>query len=294
MPKGVPDPRPAVQRRLAELLGQKYEWMATSAKLRKLVKDPERLDRVLAILQKDFGVSIDRRLLRAVNTVKDLVNLVAGAAEAIAPDTLEKAPTSTLPPRQALPDQVQDSPAAGAAATVPALAPRIPRADTYDCPLTYEAERIHAVAVYCSDGRIGDHVDDFLHNGLGLPRYDRVACPGGPVALAGRLTSFWECRGVEEQLRFLVKAHGIERTILIAHQPCAYYAARLGIAPERLEGEQRRDLEQATWGVQRMAPELEVASFMAWIDGTTVRFEKLSTTAGIEQHVSRWRGRAQT
>jgi hypothetical protein len=290
MAKGIPDPRPAVQRRLAELLGQKYEWMASGTELLKIARNPERLDQALAILQKDFGVSIDRRLLKAANTVQEVVNLVAGAAEAVAPETLGKRAGADAAP---LPAQAQDSRAAEPAATA-ALAPRIPSGDTYDCALTYEAERIHAVAVYCSDGRIGDHVDDFLHNGLGLPRYDRVACPGGPVALAGRLTSFWECHSVEEQLRFLVKAHGVERAILIAHQPCAYYAARLGIAPQRLEVEQRQDLEQATWGVQRMAPGLEVASFMAWIDGTTVRFEKLSTTPGIEQGITGWRGRART
>ena len=37
-----------------------------------------------------------------------------------------------------------------------------------------------AAAVYCSDGRFGEHVDDFLHNALKLPRYDRLAVPGVP------------------------------------------------------------------------------------------------------------------
>ena len=63
---------------------------------------------------------------------------------------------------------------------------KAPAPSSFVSSLPYEAARIYAAAVYCSDGRIGDHVDDFLHNGLGLPRYDRVACPGGPVALSGR------------------------------------------------------------------------------------------------------------
>jgi hypothetical protein len=46
--------------------------------------------------------------------------------------------------------------------------------------------------------------------------------------------------------------------------------------------------------VQRLAPGAEVASFMAWIEQGTVRFEKLSATAGIEQRVGRWRGRVRT
>src|SRR3954465_250649 len=39
----------------------------------------------------------------------------------------------------------------------------------------FEALRIGAAAVYCSDGRYGDQMDEFLHLGLGFPRYDRLA-----------------------------------------------------------------------------------------------------------------------
>lgn len=38
-----------------------------------------------------------------------------------------------------------------------------------------------AVAVYCSDSRYGNHPDEFLRPHLGLPRYDRLALPGGPA-----------------------------------------------------------------------------------------------------------------
>ena len=101
----------------------------------------------------------------------------------------------------------------------------------YRSPVPYEAARINAAAVYCSDGRIGDHMDEFLHQGLALPRYDRVACPGGPVALAGRLLAFWESRGVLEQLRFLVRVHEVRQVVLIAHGGCAYYQERLAHRP---------------------------------------------------------------
>ena len=36
----------------------------------------------------------------------------------------------------------------------------------YRSPIPYETARINAAAVYCSDGRIGDHMDEFLHQGL--------------------------------------------------------------------------------------------------------------------------------
>jgi hypothetical protein len=288
MSSGTPDPRPAIQRRLAELLGHKYEWMATSAKLAKLARDPKRLDQAVAKLQKDFGVSLDPRVLKAARTVSDLVQLVGTAAEGL--QARREPPPPPLPPLPRLPDQGPDP---GDKAAAPASAgPRRAAGDTFDSSIAYSGERIHAVALHCCDGRFGDHVDDFMQNGLGLPRYDRLTCPGGPVALAGRLITFWELRGVEEQLRFMIKAHELERVILIAHQPCAYYLGRLGVAPEAMEREQRQDLEQATWEVQRMTPGLDVGTFMSWVDGGTVRFEKLNATSGLNDRISRWTGRA--
>jgi hypothetical protein len=279
------DPRPAVQKRLAELLGQKYEWMATSAKLIKIARDPQRLEKAVAALQRDFGVTLNPGVLKSARTVNDLVQLVGNAAE-----QLRSRPETPAPPLPPLPDAGGDG--ADAAAAPAAAGPRRAAGDTFDSSLAYDSERIHAVALHCCDGRFGDHVDDFMHNGLGLPRYDRLTCPGGPVALAGRLTTFWELRGVEEQLRFMIKAHELERVILIAHQPCAYYITHLGVAPESMEREQREDLERATWEVQRMAPGLDVGSFVAWVDGGTVRFEKLQATTGLNDRMSRWKGRS--
>jgi hypothetical protein len=51
----------------------------------------------------------------------------------------------------------------------------------------FEAQRIAAAAVYCSDGRFGEQMDEFLHTALRLPRYDRVAIPGGAACLAGHV-----------------------------------------------------------------------------------------------------------
>jgi hypothetical protein len=158
---------------------------------------------------------------------------------------------------------------------------------SYQSSIPYESVRINAAAVYCSDGRIGDHIDDFLHHGFGLPRYDRLACPGGPAALAGRLMAFWEGRGVEEQLRFLVRAHDVGQVVLIAHAGCAYYRERLGIAPAAAESEQRADLESAGAAVQRIRPEIEVAAVFTHIEGTRVSFERLFATAGMDSRLRR-------
>lgn len=137
----------------------------------------------------------------------------------------------------------------------------------------YDQERIYAAAVYCSDGRLGDHVDEFLHQGLGLPRYDRVACPGGPVALAGRLSAYWETRGVEEQLKFLTQVHEIDRVVLIAHRDCAYYSHCLSCRPEEAEAEQKEDLQKALWAVRRIVPGINVERYYARIIDREVVFE---------------------
>ena len=87
----------------------------------------------------------------------------------------------------------------------------------------FEAERIQAAAIYCSDGRFGEQMDEFLHAGLGLPRYDRLAIPGGAACLAGHVKGFHEKNSLERQLSFLIREHGLKRVVLIAHDGCAYY-----------------------------------------------------------------------
>ena len=160
----------------------------------------------------------------------------------------------------------------------------------YRSAAQYEGSRINAAAVYCSDGRIGNHIDDFLHQGLGLPRYDRLACPGGPAALAGRLLAFWEARGVEEQLRFLVRVHEVSQVALIAHARCAYYSQRLAIPDADTPYEQRADLRAAGAAVQRIEPAIEVAAFFAHVEGVQVWFEKVFASPGMDRRLRRGRG----
>ena len=56
----------------------------------------------------------------------------------------------------------------------------------YESSIPYDTQRIRAAAVYGSVGRYGEQLEDFLHNSLGLPRYDRVAIPGGSKRVATR------------------------------------------------------------------------------------------------------------
>jgi len=148
-------------------------------------------------------------------------------------------------------------------------------ATVYESPTPYEQARIHAAAIYCSDGRVGEQIDEFLHHGLGLPRYDRVAVPGGPACLAGSLVTFQEARGVEDALRFLIRVHDLRQVVLIAHEGCAYYRERLGVPDASLMTEQRQDLEKAARAVRKFHDGLQVQTFLARTSGARIRFEPL-------------------
>src|SRR5262245_58041253 len=99
--------------------------------------------------------------------------------------------------------------------------------DADPSPLEYRTrqqwnpERIGALAVYCSDGRWGEAFDEFCHEGLSIPRYDRFAVPGGPLWLTLREASLLTPYSVaRDQLHFLVQAHQLERIVLIGHYGC--------------------------------------------------------------------------
>ena len=73
---------------------------------------------------------------------------------------------------------------------------------------TWNPERIRALAIYCSDGRWGRAFDEFCHESLLIPRYDRFAVPGGPLWLVVRDISLTiPHSAARDQLQFLVKVH---------------------------------------------------------------------------------------
>jgi hypothetical protein len=145
----------------------------------------------------------------------------------------------------------------------------------YRSSIPYDTERIGAAAVYCSDGRFGEQVDDLVFNALKLPRYDRLAVPGGAACLAGHFNAYREEEGVAEQLRFLLDVHAVKRVILIAHEGCAYYTEWLRVAPLQLEARQHEDLEKAIRRVSRFGVGIEVTAFFARRRGGHVLFERV-------------------
>src|SRR5215212_8937670 len=131
----------------------------------------------------------------------------------------------------------------------------------FDSKRPYVPQRIHAAAIYCSDGRMGEHFDDFLMNGLKLPRYDRLALPGGPAALAEHAETKLEHAAVADELRFLVDVHGLKRVVLIQHQNCAFYTDRLNLPGFKAEQQQRDDMLRAAEFVRELTKVEQVEAY---------------------------------
>jgi hypothetical protein len=152
------------------------------------------------------------------------------------------------------------------------VADKAPTSFTAKTP--YDAERIGAAAVYCSDGRYGDQFDEFLHNALGLPRYDRVAAPGGPACLASHSVAIREQGAMEKELRFLITAHALNRVVLIAHQDCGFYT-HVKLWGVSLEEQQRRDMAKAAQAVRGWFDGVIVDAYFARKVEGRVRFERV-------------------
>jgi len=145
----------------------------------------------------------------------------------------------------------------------------------FESKTPYEPQRIHAAAIYCSDGRVGEHFDDFLQNGLNLPRYDRLALPGGPAALADHPETKMEHAAVVDELRFLVDVHGLKRIVLIQHQNCAFYTSRLNLPGLRAEKQQLDDILSAADFVRKTTGVEYVEAYFARRFDAHIRFEPI-------------------
>ncbi|HEY8748321.1 MAG TPA: carbonic anhydrase [Tepidisphaeraceae bacterium] len=141
----------------------------------------------------------------------------------------------------------------------------------------FDDRRVGAAAVYCSDGRYGEQMDEFLHTALGLPRYDRLALPGGAGCLAGHLmTAYNEKLALERQLEFLIKAHELKRIVLIAHQGCGFYKD-LWTDGRTVEEQQEADLAKAAQQLRTANSGVIVETYFARrVDGN-VAFERWGT-----------------
>ncbi len=156
--------------------------------------------------------------------------------------------------------------------------------------LPFDERRVQAAAIYCSDGRFGEQMDEFLHSGLRLPRYDRVAAPGGAACLAGHAMTYYEQTAMESQVEFLVREHGLRRIVLIAHDGCAFYKS-LWHGLDSVEEQQASDLRKAVERITLWQPGLKIEAYFARkVDGQ-IAFERWSSGNGDDvagQRKDRW------
>ena len=141
--------------------------------------------------------------------------------------------------------------------------------------IAFDEDRIRAASIYCSDGRVGEQIDEFLHQGLGLPRYDRLAVPGGPACLSGALSVFWESHSAERQLDFLCHVHKLEKLVMIAHEGCAFYLDWLKVKPEEFAARQLEDVKRAATRVRQAQPTLKLEAYLARRQDARVWFEPI-------------------
>jgi hypothetical protein len=155
------------------------------------------------------------------------------------------------------------------------LGPNLPMS-VFTSAKRWNPERIGALALYCSDGRWGEAFDEFSHRHLQIPRYDRWAVPGGPAWLVPQNNDVGFGQTAREQLDFLVRAHQLERIVLITHYGCAYYAQRNQKSPEECLSVQIDDISAAMATLKSWYPEMRLETYLAMRTGSTLSFHGLS------------------
>ena len=133
----------------------------------------------------------------------------------------------------------------------------------------------HALAVYCSDGRFTEAIEELLH-GLGHARLDTLTVPGGPALLDLTSSNLGAVDMMREAATFLIRGHRITHVVLLGHEGCGYYKARFPY--ESLDAMRRRqldDLRQASRWVSTTHDELTVAIYFATPEEERLRFDPI-------------------
>ena len=146
-------------------------------------------------------------------------------------------------------------------------------AEPYLSGAPFDPAHPRALAVYCSDGRFTQPVEALLHH-LGHDRLDTLTLPGGPGLLNLWAGSVLEADQLERAARFLIRGHGIEHAVLLAHAGCGYYRERMpGRPPAEVKASQLDDLRVAGRAMRSARPALTVALYYASVEGSRVRFD---------------------
>ena len=152
----------------------------------------------------------------------------------------------------------------------------MPSDSAWRSTIPFDTRRIGAVAIYCSDGRYNEQFDQFLHERIGLPRYDRLTIPGGAACLAGHFITWKLEEALAEQLDFLTTSHGLSNVVLIAHQSCGFYLKRLGVSENEIRARQEADLTKAAAKIRGISSHLSIEAHFAGIEDSRVTIEPVA------------------
>ena len=127
----------------------------------------------------------------------------------------------------------------------------------------FAVEHPDALAVYCSDGRFTEAVEELLAS-LGDKRIDTLTIPGGAALLHLWSAGHTEAETVRRAASFLIEAHRIERVVLVAHAGCGYYRHRYPTLDESAMAErQALDLQRAAEWLAGKHRGIQVAAYFA-------------------------------
>src|SRR5262245_15523010 len=149
----------------------------------------------------------------------------------------------------------------------------------YHAAERWHPERIGALALCCSDGRGGEAFDEVSHRQPEMPRYDRWAVPGGPAWLA-QPPDDPALKAARSQLDFLVKAHELERIVLITHFACAWYGHLLNQPAEACLAEQVGDVMTAAETLSGWYPGIAMQGFLAMRQREWLSFHPIELRRG--------------
>jgi hypothetical protein len=147
---------------------------------------------------------------------------------------------------------------------------------TFASPDHFHAQRVGALAIYCSDGRFGESFDQFCHHALHIPRYDRFAVPGGPAWINQIDTDLPDLYSAAKgQLDYLVRAHDLNRIILITHFACGFYKDRLKRDPMDCLSLQAADVKKAAQTLLGWFEGIAIEGYVAMRNDDLVTFHAL-------------------
>jgi hypothetical protein len=142
----------------------------------------------------------------------------------------------------------------------------------------FDAGHPPALALYCSDGRYTQSVEELLLH-LGHDRLDTLTLPGGPGLLSMTSAGFVELDSTRRGATFLITGHGIRDVFLIAHEGCGYYRARNPrMSPTAIARVQREDLRAAAAALETSHTKLATHLYYARPHAGHVTFDPVART----------------